>query len=237
MKAMILAAGMGTRLGAIGKNTPKVLLDINGVTVLERIILKLSQHGFNDIIINVHYLASMIIDAIKVIRQRYDVNISISDETDEILETGGGLYRVRDFFGNEPFLVYNGDIITDLDLGKMYDYHIRKEALATVAVRNREGKRAFLIDDNGIIRGWTNRESGVDIITIEKPMKLYEITSMAISVYDPGIFDYMEEGSYTMTSIILKATETGRVIVFRYDNGYWVDIGTPEQLEKARELL
>jgi len=237
MKAMILAAGMGTRLGDICKDTPKILLDINGLTVLERILTKLSGHGFNDIVINVHHLAARIIDAVNELQDRIDVKISISDETDELLETGGGLYRVKDFFGNKPFLVYNGDILTDLDLGKMIDYHMRKKALATVAVRHREGNRAFLVDDNGIIRGWTNRKSGVDIITIEQEMNLSEIPSMAISVYDPGIFDYMEEGKYTMTSIVLKATATGRVIAFRHDRGYWVDIGTPEQLEKARKLL
>jgi len=237
MKAMILAAGMGTRLGDICKDTPKILLDINGLTVLERILTKLSGHGFNDIVINVHHLAARIIDAVNELQDRIDVKISISDETDELLETGGGLYRVKDFFGNKPFLVYNGDILTDLDLGKMIDYHKRKKALATVAVRHREGNRAFLVDDNGVIRGWTNRKSGVDIITIEQEMNLSEIPSMAISVYDPGIFDYMEEGKYTMTSIVLKATATGRVIAFRHDRGYWVDIGTPEQLEKARKLL
>ncbi|MFO7852931.1 MAG: nucleotidyltransferase family protein [Bacteroidota bacterium] len=237
MKAMILAAGLGTRLGDVGKHTPKVLLEIKGKTVLERILIKLAAHGFNDIIINVHHMAEKIINAINEMQESIDVKISISDETDKLLETGGGLYKTRDFFDNQPFLVYNGDILTDLDLGKMYDYHIRKGALATIAVRNREGNRAYLVDDNGIIRGWTNHKSGVDIITIEQPMKLSEIPSMAISVYNREIFDYMEEGKYTMTSVILKATATGRVIAYRHNRGYWVDIGTPDQLEKARQIL
>ncbi len=237
MKAMILAAGLGTRLGDIGKNRPKVLLDINGSSVLERILIKMGSHGFNDVIINVHYLADMIIDAVDELKKKLDMKISISDETGELLDTGGGLYRARDFFDDKPFLVYNGDILTDLNLGKMYEYHMSKDVLATIAVRNRDGNRAFLVDDEGIIRGWTNRENHIDIITIEKPMNLHEIPSMAISVYDPGIFDYMEESKYTMTSIILKAAETGRVISFKYDRGYWIDIGSPEQLEKARQSL
>jgi len=237
MKAMILAAGMGTRLGDLSKKTPKVLLDVNGKTVLEIIVQKLLSHGFNDIIINVHHLAEQVIEAASELERIEDVSITISDERNELLETGGGLFKVRDFFDTEPFLVYNGDILTDLDLRKMYDYHIKKQAISTIAVRHREGNRAFLIDDTGIIRGWTNRKSGVDIITIDKPMRLEEIPSMAISVYDPGIFDYMDEGKYTMTSIVLKAAETGRVIAFRYDRGYWVDIGTPDQLEYARENL
>lgn len=234
---MILAAGMGTRLGDLSKKTPKVLLDVNGKTVLEIIVQKLLSHGFNDIIINVHHLAEQVIEAASELERIEDVSITISDERNELLETGGGLFKVRDFFDTEPFLVYNGDILTDLDLRKMYDYHIKKQAISTIAVRHREGNRAFLIDDTGIIRGWTNRKSGVDIITIDKPMRLEEIPSMAISVYDPGIFDYMDEGKYTMTSIVLKAAETGRVIAFRYDRGYWVDIGTPDQLEYARENL
>jgi len=234
---MILAAGMGTRLGDLSKKTPKVLLDVNGKTVLEIIVQKLLSHGFNDIIINVHHLAEQVIEAASELERIEDVSITISDERNELLETGGGLFKVRYFFDTEPFLVYNGDILTDLDLRKMYDYHIKKQAISTIAVRHREGNRAFLIDDTGIIRGWTNRKSGVDIITIDKPMRLEEIPSMAISVYDPGIFDYMDEGKYTMTSIVLKAAETGRVIAFRYDRGYWVDIGTPDQLEYARENL
>lgn len=236
MKAMIMAAGMGTRLGEITKHKPKVLLDINGKTVLERIVEKLISHAFTDIIINVHHLADKVRDTVEELKERKKVNIILSDERDELLETGGGIYKARNFFDNEAFLVYNGDILTDLDLRKMYDYHIRKAALSTIAVRKREGKRAFLVDENGIIRGWTNRNSGVDIVTIDKAMRLSELPSMAISVYDPEIFNYMEEGIYTMTSIVLKASATGRIIAFRYDNGYWVDIGTPEQLEKARSL-
>ena len=237
MKAMILAAGLGTRLGEIGKETPKILLDINGKTVLERIVDNLILYGFNDIIINIHYLADQVISAVRDLNERKNAEIIISDERDELLETGGGLYKAREYFGDEPFLVCNGDILTDLDLGKMYDYHVRKKALSTIAVRHREGNRAFLIDKEGIIRGWTNRQSGVDIISIEEPMELEEIPSMAITVYDHGIFDYMEAGKYTMTSIILKATASERVICFKYNRGYWIDIGSPEKLQEARDLL
>jgi NDP-sugar pyrophosphorylase family protein len=237
MKAMILAAGYGTRLGRISKEKPKVLLDINGMSVLEHILNKLVNHGFNDVIINVHHLAGMIMDEVDELREKLKMNIALSDERDELLETGGGLYRARDFFDEKPFLVYNGDILTDLDLAKLYQYHLRKNALATIAVRKREGNRAFLVDDDGVIRGWTNRQSHIDMVSIDKPTRLHEIPSMAISVYDPGIFDFMDEGKYTMTSIILKASATGRVVSFKHDGGYWIDIGTPEQLEKARLKL
>ena len=234
---MILAAGYGTRLGRLSKEKPKVLLDLNGLSVLERILLKLGSHGFNDVIINVHHLAGMIMDEVEGLREKLNMKITISDERNELLETGGGLYRARAFFDEKPFLVYNGDILTDLNLATLYQYHLSRNALATIAVRKREGNRAFLVDDDGIIRGWTNRQNHIDMISIDKPTRLYEIPSMAISVYDPGIFDYMEEGKYTMTSIILKASATGKVVSFKHDRGYWIDIGTPEQLEKARLLL
>lgn len=234
---MIMAAGLATRLGNISKDTPKVLLDINGKTVLEIIVQKLLANGFDDIIINVHHLAGMVRSAAKELESSLSVKITISDETGALLETGGGLFRARDFFGDMPFMVYNGDILTDLDLKKMYDYHIKNRALSTIAVRERPGNRAFLVDDGGVIRGWTNRKNSMDIITIDEPVNLSEIPSMAIAVYDPAIFDYMEEGRYTMTPILVKASAGGRVIAFRYDRGYWVDIGTSEQLEKARKIL
>ena len=234
---MIMAAGLATRLGTISKDTPKVLLDVNGKTVLERIVEKMLADGFDDIIINVHHLADKVTAAVKELESSLGVKITISDETGGLLETGGGLFRARDFFGDRPFMVYNGDILTDLSLKKMYDYHIRKGALSTVAVRERPGNRAFLVDDGGVIRGWTNRKNSMDIITIDEPVNLSEIPSMAIAVYDPAIFDYMEEGKYTMTPILIKASAGGRVIAFRYDRGYWVDIGTADQLEKAREIL
>lgn len=236
MKAMILAAGFGTRLGEITSAIPKVLVDINGKTLLEILLGKLRDEGFNEIIINVHHHAEMIEEQSTLLAQKLGIRVEISDERDELLETGGGLYNARHFFDNEPFLLYNGDILTDLNLRKLYDFHVRKGAAATVATRKREGSRFFLVDSKGQVRGWTNRQSGIDIVTIDEPMELSEIASMAITVIDPKVFKYMDKGKYTMTSILIELSGKDKVMSFRYDAGYWIDIGSPEMLDKARSL-
>lgn len=237
MKAMILAAGMGTRLGEITSRIPKILVDINGKTLLELILQKLKNEGFDEIIINVHHFADMIEEKADILAKEIGVSVVFSDERDQLLDTGGGLYKARAFFDNKPFLLYNGDILTDLNLSKLFDYHIRKGAAATIATRQREGNRFFLIDKDMMVRGWTNRQSGMDIVTIDEPTELSEIASMAITVFDPKVFELMGEGKYTMTSIILELTKQNPVITFRYDSGYWLDIGSPDQLSKARQIM
>lgn len=139
MKAMILAAGLGTRLGEITSTRPKVLVDINGRSLLELILTRLRDHGFDDIIINVHHHADLIEEQSALLAKKLGVGVTISDERDGLLDTGGGLYKARHFFDDKPFLLYNGDILTDLNLAKLYDFHLRKGAAATVATREREG--------------------------------------------------------------------------------------------------
>ncbi len=236
MKAMILAAGLGTRLGDITSGIPKVLVDINGKTLLEIILTKLSDNGFDEIIINVHHHADMVEEQSLLLAGKLGIKVVISDEREGLLDTGGGLYHARHFFDDKPFLLYNGDILTDLNPGKLYDFHIRKGAAATVATRERDGNRFFLVDHSGRVRGWTNRQSGLDIVTIDEPMELSEIASMAITVLDPKVFKYMDDGKYSMTSILLDMAGHDKVLSFRYDSGYWLDIGSPEMLEKARKL-
>jgi NDP-sugar pyrophosphorylase family protein len=237
MKAMILAAGLGTRLGELTSKLPKVLVDINGRSLLEIILSRLRYHGFDDIIINVHHHADLVEEQCSVLGAKLGVGITISDERDGLLDTGGGLFKARHFFDDKPFLLYNGDILTDLNLGTLYDFHLRKGAAATVATRDREGSRLYLIDKSAQIRGWTNRQSGIDIVTIDEPMELREIASMAITVLDPRVFDYMDEGVYSMTSILIELAGREKVMSFSYDGGYWIDIGSPSMLAKARSMI
>jgi MurNAc alpha-1-phosphate uridylyltransferase len=237
MKAMILAAGFGKRLGEITSKIPKILVDINGKTLLQLLLEKFRREGFDNIIINVHHFADMVEEQAEKLASQLRISVTISDERDELLDTGGGVYKARHFLGDEPFLLYNGDILTDINLKKLFDFHIRKQAAATIATRQRPGNRVFLVDKDGRIRGWTNRESGMDIVTIEQPMELNEIASMAISVFDPKVFELMNEGKYSMTPIILELARQDPVITFRHDTGYWIDIGSPEKLNEARELL
>ncbi len=231
-----MAAGKGTRLGKITESIPKALVDLNGRTALHLAVEKCSAHGFDDIIINVHHFADMVEEEVRKLN-RMGYRITISDERDMLLETGGGLYKARWFFDNNPFLIYNVDIISDLDLSSLYSYHIEKHGFATLAVRHRQGNRFYLIDEHGIIRGWRNNATGEQILTGSGNSKLSEIAFSSMHIVEPEIFNYMEEGIYTMTDLYLSVAGEKNVFTYLDDSGYWGDIGTPESLEYARKLF
>jgi NDP-sugar pyrophosphorylase family protein len=236
MKAMIFAAGLGKRLGTITQTIPKALVDIDGKTALHLAIEKCSASGFNDIIVNVHHFAGMVEKEIEKLN-KMGYKISVSDERDKLLETGGGLYKAKWFFDDKPFLIYNVDIISDLDLTALYRYHLEKKGLATLAVRHRSGNRFYLVDDSGIIRGWRNNATGEQILTSQIADNLSEIAFSSMHIVEPEIFKYMEEGVYTMTTFYLKVAKERDIFTYLYDSGYWGDIGTPESLEYIRNLL
>jgi MurNAc alpha-1-phosphate uridylyltransferase len=235
MKAMIMAAGKGTRLGRITGSLPKVLVDINGKSVLHLAVEKCTLYGFDDIIVNVHHFAEMVIAEARKLKG-LGYRITISDETDRLLETGGGLYKARNFFDSSPFLLYNADIVTDIDLADLYRFHREKKGLATLAVRNRPGNRYFLVNNEGLISGWCNKATGEKIITGTPEDELHEIAFSGIHIIEPDIFNYMEEGIFTMTSLYLRLASLHKIYTFRYDEGYWFDMGTPESLEAVRKM-
>jgi MurNAc alpha-1-phosphate uridylyltransferase len=236
MKAMILAAGKGTRLGKITQSIPKALVDINGKSVLQIAVEKCTNAGFDDIIVNVHHFADMVEEEIRNLN-RMGFRITVSDEREMLLETGGGLFKARNFFDNNPFLLYNADIITDLDLSEMTSFHFRQRGIATLAVRHRTGNRFFLVNNEGLLRGWYNRSTGEKILTGPENEELNEIAFSGLHVIDPEIFKFMEEGAYTMTALYLKVADSGKIFTYRHDEGFWADIGTPESLEEVRKYL
>ncbi len=233
---MILAAGMGKRLGRITETIPKALVEIDGKSILQMAVEKCTSSGFDDIIINVYHLADMIGKEVFKLKQK-GFRITISDERPELLETGGGLYRAKNFFDKNPFLLYNADIVTDLDLAALYNFHLQKDGLATLAVRNRSGNRYFLINSAGLVRGWCNKATGERIVADNNLGKLTEISFCGIHIIDPVIFNYMSEGIYSMTALYLKLVSEFNIYTYRYDDGYWGDIGTPESLENIRNFF
>jgi NDP-sugar pyrophosphorylase family protein len=236
MKAMIFAAGMGKRLGEITRSIPKALVDINGKSALHLAVERCSSHGFDDIVVNVHHFADMVEEEVaRLNRQGY--RISVSDERDGLLENGGGLYRARHFFDSNPFLLYNVDIISDLDLSALYHYHLHKKGLATLAVRHREGARFLLVDDKGQLRGWRNRTSGEQILACQSSEGLEEIAFSSMHIAEPEIFSYMKEGKYTLIDLYLSLAGDHNIYTLKHDEGYWVDVGTPESLDRVRKLL
>jgi NDP-sugar pyrophosphorylase family protein len=236
MKAMILAAGKGTRLGKVTESIPKALVEINGKTALQYAVEKCSAHGFTDIIINVHHFADMVEEEVKKLN-KMGFRISVSDEREMLLETGGGLYKARDFFDKSPFLIYNVDIVSDFDLSALYQFHLAKKGLASLAVRKRPGKRFYLVNDSGRLCGWRNIETKEEILSVKTTEDLHEIAFSSMHILEPKIFNYMHEGIYTMTDLYLKLASDHNIYTFRDDSGYWGDIGTPESLEYIRKLL
>ena len=236
MKAMIFAAGLGKRLGKMTETLPKALVDINGKTALQRAVEKCNSHGFSDIIVNIHHFADLVEKEILHLRE-LGFRISVSDERDLLLETGGGLYKARGFFDNSPFLLYNVDIITDIDLSGFYRFHLESGGIATLAVRNREDNRFFLTDKYGLIRGWCNKSTGELKIPGKVEGDLSEIAFSGIHVVSSEIFSFMEPGIYSMTSLYLKIADISKIMTFVHNNGYWFDIGDPESLENARRYL
>ena len=236
MKAMIFAAGLGTRLGELSREKPKALVDINGKTALRLAAEKLSSAGFNDLIVNIHHHPALMAEEIEQLRSD-GFRITVSDETEELLDTGGGLMRARHFFTDEPFICYNVDIFTDLDLSDMYQKHLASGALATLAVRHRPGNRFYLVDKTGRIRGWRNVATKEEIITVNSSTGLEEIAFSGIHVLSPEVFDKMPAGIYTMTSLYLMLAGKNRIMTYRHDEGYWFDCGTPANLEKIRDYL
>jgi NDP-sugar pyrophosphorylase family protein len=236
MKAMIFAAGLGKRLGKITESIPKALVDINGKSVLQMAVEKCTLYGFNDIIINVHHFADMVEDEVRRLN-KMGFRISVSDERDKLLENGGGLYKARDFFGKTPFLLYNTDIISDLDLSALYSMHLKRKGLATLAVRHRPGKRFLLVDKEGKLQGWRNISTGEQILVCDKEEGLLEIAFSSMHIADPEIFNYMKEGIYSMITLYLDLARDHNIYTLKHDEGYWIDVGTPESLEYVRKLL
>ena len=236
MKAMIFAAGLGTRMGEITQTVPKALVEINGKSVLRLAVEKCTLYGFDDIVVNVHHFADLVEDEIRRLN-KMGFRITVSDERELLLENGGGLYKARGFFDRQPFLLYNVDIISDLDLSALYVTHLANKGLATLAVRHRPGKRFYLIDNKGLIRGWRNVSTGEQILAGKVDTELTEIAFSSMHIMEPEIFNYMQEGIYTFTTLYLELAEKHKIYTFKHDDGYWIDIGTPESLEQARKLL
>jgi NDP-sugar pyrophosphorylase family protein len=227
---------LGKRLGSITESVPKALVDINGKTALHRAVEKCSAFGFSDIIINVHHFADMVENEVERLN-KIGFKISVSDEREMLLENGGGLYKARNFFDKNPFLLYNVDIISDFDLDSLYHLHIERKGLATLAVRHRPGKRFLLVDSEGQLRGWRNISTGEQILAGAKADGLDEIAFSSMHIVEPEIFDYMHKGIYSMIDLYLELASEHNIYTLKHDEGYWIDVGTPDSLEQVRNLL
>jgi len=243
MKAMIFAAGLGTRLRPLTNHKPKALVEVNGTPLLEIVIQRLKQHGFTNIVVNVHYFAKQIIRFLEA-KNNFDIQISISDETDLLLETGGGLLKAKPFFegaDNEPFLVHNVDILSDIDLAALYQYHLQNNPLATLVVRNRKTSRYLLFDEENQMCGWKNVKTGEVRMMRESALSLQPnaLAFSGIHVISPSIFQYMpeQESAFSIIETYLQAAKTQKIMAYPSDGSNWLDVGKPESLAQAKKLL
>jgi NDP-sugar pyrophosphorylase family protein len=228
MKAMIFAAGIGSRLKELTRNTPKCMMEVGGKTMLEHVVERLTAVGVTALAINVHHHADQVTDFIKS-KNYFGLEVVISHEP-KLLDTGGGLKKVAPFFGGEDaFIIHNADIFSDIDLAKLVEQHRDKKAIGTLAVMERPSKRGLYFDSKHHLVGWTEEST-------EHPAKSTLLSFCGISVASHEIFSYM--GSETAFSIIkpylTAARASKRVWGESVTGADWTDIGTPEQLETLR---
>lgn len=237
MKAMILAAGLGTRLKPLTDTLPKALIPVGPYTLLQFVILKLKAAGFNEIIINLHHKGALIRQYLED-NKNFDCKIEYSDESNALLDTGGAIKKAAWFFDDDqPFLVYNCDILSSLDLEKMYRSHLHSGALATLAVRERATNRYLLFDTNMKLCGWENRQTGEKILhsTGITPTPL---AFSGIHIISPEFLKlFPTEEKFSIIKTYLSLAEHYTITGYRDVAEYWIDAGKPESLARAAEVI
>ena len=233
MKAMIFAAGMGTRLLPLTRHKPKALVEVNGKPLLQHLIERLKRFGIHEIIVNVHHHSDQVLQFL-ALNNNFGIHIAVSDETEQLLDTGGGLKKAAWFFNDgNPFILHNVDVITDLDLGEMYTFHRDSRALATVAVRTRETSRYLLFDGEMRLGGWENVQTG-DAFIIEKGTELQRLAFSGVHVIDPAFLSMISEtGRFSIIDTYLRLAGSQIIKGFLHDDTDWIDVGKTADLKRA----
>jgi mannose-1-phosphate guanylyltransferase len=242
MKAMILAAGLGTRLRPLTDDRPKALVEISGRTPLEITLSRLRAFGVSEVMINVHHFADMILDYLKT-HDNFGLRIEISRE-DVLLDTGGGLKKAAWFFledssrREEPFLLHNVDVISNIDLRHMLQFHSENQSLATLAAQARESSRLLLFNDQLQLCGRRiGRDQKPEIV--RPSLNLQPLAFSGIHVISPRLLPMItEDGIFSIIPAYLRLAAQGeKILAFRADEYYWRDLGTPENMMQAAQDL
>lgn len=236
MKALIFAAGKGTRLKPFTDHHPKALATVNGVPLLERNIKYVQSYGINDLVINVHHFGEQIIEFLKK-NNNFGAKIEISDEKNELLETGGGLVFAKKFLDHgEDFLIFNADILTDLNLGDFIKYHQEKKDLATLAVSDRKSSRKLLFNPEMVLRGWLNMDTGEKrLAEFNKGFKA--LAFGGIHCINPAIFNKIKRtGKFSIMEEYLDLMQTEHIHGYEHQARI-VDVGRPESVLEAEKYF
>jgi NDP-sugar pyrophosphorylase family protein len=242
MKAMILAAGLGTRLRPLTEDRPKALVQVGGRTLLEITLARLRRIGIQNVIINVHHFAGMMVDYLNT-NHNFGMNVEISRE-EVLLDTGGGLKQAADFLlkhsagPDEPFLLHNVDVISTIDFSRMLQFHDERRALATLAVQDRRTSRYLLFDENGELCGrQAGKNSEPELVRNSKPVQAFAFCGVHV-ISSRFLRLLTEQGAFSIIEPYLRLAAVGeRILSFRADEYYWRDLGRPENLAQAAEDL
>ncbi|HWZ44919.1 MAG TPA: nucleotidyltransferase family protein [Candidatus Saccharimonadales bacterium] len=247
MKAMVLAAGLGTRLKPLTADRPKALVEIAGRTLLEITLTRLREAGVNDVIVNVHHFADMVVEYLRA-KNNFGMRIEVSRE-DLLLETGGGLKKAAWFFpGNsatppeaarpiedqdQSFILHNVDVISNINLARMVQFHHGSQALATLAVQDRNSSRYLLFDRQGQLCGRRLSAQPPELVRTSQPLQALAFSG--IHVVSPRLLAMMtEEGVFSIIDTYLRLAGQGEnILAFQEDESYWRDLGTPESVMQA----
>jgi NDP-sugar pyrophosphorylase family protein len=240
LKAMVLAAGLGTRLRPLTNDRPKALVKVAGRTMLEITLTRLREFGIQDVIINLHHFADLVVGSVKAAGS-FGMHIEFSRE-DILLDTGGGLKKAAWFLsdnGDAPFILHNVDIVSAIDLKKMVQFHTENKALATLAVQTRKTSRYLLFDDQLQLCGRrTVSENKTEMVRdLHHAQQLTEVAFTGIHVISPRIFPLLtEEGVFSIIPAYLRLAAQGeKIMAFNADGTYWRDLGKPENIQQAEQ--
>jgi NDP-sugar pyrophosphorylase family protein len=237
MKAIIFAAGLGTRLKPITNHIPKALVAVNEKPLINYAIEKLIDAGIHEIVINIHHFGGLIVKHIE--KSSYPISIQFSDERDQLLETGGALKKAAPVLkGNSSVVALNVDIISSINLKKLISHHTETNALATLAVRKRETSRYLLFNKQMELTGWKNIKTNEVKMAREQQKDLTQLAFSGIQVLSPHFFDLITEtGKFSVIETYLRLASTQKIMGFYDMSPFWIDVGKPGEIEKAEKYL
>ena len=240
MKALIFAAGLGTRLKPLTDSMPKALVQVTGKPLLQHIIEKLSDSGFKEIVINVHHFPEQIVRFLRD-NNNFGLHIDVSDESDKLLDTGGGIRKASALLkGDSPFLVHNVDILSNADLRKLYDNHIQHKNMATLLVSQRKTNRYLLFDEQNVLKGWINDSTGEIKSPYPdfSPEKCRRFAFAGIQVISPQIFDLMKNmtDKFSIIDFYLSIAADVNIKGYPVSGLGMIDVGKIDSLKEAEEF-
>lgn len=235
--AIIFSAGLGTRFKPWTDAHPKALALVNGKSLLQRNIEYLQLYGIEDVVVNIHHFPKQIINAIKE-NNGWGSHVMISDETNEVLETGGGLMKARHLLDKgKPFISLNVDILTNLNLNTLMTFHQQHKPLVTFGVTDRKSSRVLLFDDNNRLCGWKNLQTGEEKISIDKPGLVQKAYSCVV-IFQPEIFSLIRQsGKFSIMDSYLDLAAAHLILGYDHSGDKLVDVGKPESVAIAEKLF